>query len=506
MAKRKKMFDNNIRDDTKEHDTLISIETVTAIASKQALDDFGVKLQPKVHAWSPDSTKILFPFCSDGEENYEKILLFVYDTNNQTVAHQLKTESDTIRALSWSPNGNLFAVLLDETCNIYNAVTGSLDRTIEYYDIHRHMDLVWSRDGSTLGLPTSDSLYIYEVATGKELRHVHFGGDHDYGYPQVAAYSPDGKYLAIGDSRNGISIFFTSTFKCFKVAKILNYPTLMDFITPVSASDDMENFSTVVGMSEERLDLKKMNESISTGGKGLGKGGAKKHRRVIHSNVVLEDDGIMSLAWSSDGKLLAAGGPTGGVYVWNMDSGKIKFNSVEIEWSYCRDETQFGELLKSNRGAYEVKSSQKKYYREGEKDYREVKVPTINNRSNHLEDDSYRTAPSSLVFSKQNDALYSSNGHVKVWDIASGVSRPKYFAHAYCTVSPDCSAVAGFYRDEDYDINVKSGICESDNDYIKLCFWPLIIKKDEEDKKRSGGSSSSSSSGSKCTGSKKRKG
>ena len=57
----------------------------------------------------------------------------------------------------------------------------------------------------------------------------------------------------------------------------------------------------------------------------------------------------MSLAWSSDG-IVSTGGPTG-VYVWNMDSGKIKFNSVEIEWSYCRDETQFGELLKSNRGA-----------------------------------------------------------------------------------------------------------------------------------------------------------
>ena len=143
---------------------------------------------------------------------------------------KVNTGEETFSALSWSPKGDVFTALFYDTCKIYNSGTGNVEQTIQNPCEFSHPSIAWSVDGTTLCLPMSDSLYFYEVATGKELRRVHFDGNGSE--PQTLVYSPDGRFLAVGDCSCGVSIFKPSTaaFECTRLAKIRAAESSNDFI------------------------------------------------------------------------------------------------------------------------------------------------------------------------------------------------------------------------------------------------------------------------------------
>ena len=439
------------------------LSSLTPIAAQSSLDDYGIRMQLQIYAWSPDSKNILFPFRVNNEQGEDEMCLHVFDTNCMQLTVKINTGEETFSALSWSPKGDVFAALFYDTCKIYNSGTGNIEQTIQHSCETYQPSIAWSVDGTTC-LPMSDSLYFYEVATGKELRRVHFDGNGSE--PQALAYSPDGMFLAVGDCQFGVSIFKPSTaaFECTRLAKIRGAESSNDFISPEAASGNMESFGSVLAMSAHRKELQKKLNPYRFGE-------ATRFRRVHTSSGSVADQGITSLCWSPDGNLLAAGDSEGGVHVWNMATGRIQFASEDIEWTDYDDKDQFAELLQ-NRGAHQIFSQRKRPPT--------VTVPTLNNRSNHLKDGVLRASPRWLSFSSKGDKLYSCNGHVRIWDVANGVSTAHCYAHACCSVSPDSSKLAGFYYDPDGDIESPPKLLNDDavDDSVKLCVSNFDGKND----------------------------
>ena len=133
------------------------------------------------------------------------------------------------------------------------------------------------------------------------------------------------------------------------------------------------------------------------------------------------------------------------------------------------DQDQFPELLR-NRGAHQIISQQKRPPT--------ITVPTLNNRSNHLKDGNLRASPCWLSFSNNGDKLYSCNGHVRIWDVANGVSTVHCSAHACCSMSPDSSKLAGFYYDPDGDIEDPLKLINDEKGFVKLCVSNFDGKND----------------------------
>jgi WD40 repeat protein len=446
-----------------------SLSSLAPIAAESGLDDYGIGMQFQTYAWSPDSKNILFPFPVNNKKGEQEMCLHVFDTDRMQLTVKVNTGVEAFRALSWSPKGDVFAALFYDTCKIYNSGTGNVEQTIQIQCEYSRLSIAWSVDGTTLCLPTSDYLYFYEVATGKELRRVHFDGVGSE--PQALAYSLDGMFLAVGDSYFGISIFKLSTaaFECTRLAKVRGAVSSYDFISPEAASGNMKSFGGVLAMSAHRKEL--LRKKPKPKKRKLGDAAMFFHSRVIPDSGHVADRGITSLCWSPDGNLLAAGDSAGGVHVWNMATGRIQFASEDIEWTDYYDQDQFAELLQ-NRGAHQICTQRKRPPT--------ITVPNLNNRSNHLKDGNCRASPCWLSFSSKGDKLYSCNGHVRIWDVANGVSTVHCSAHACCSMSPDSSKLAGFYYDPDGYIEAPPKLLNDDavDDSVKLCVSNFDGKND----------------------------
>src|SRR5262249_33904016 len=154
--------------------------------------------------------------------------------------------------------------------------------------------LAYSPNGKTLLGGSEKENYLWDIATGKEIRS--FGWKNAW----VALFSPDGKTLAVGEYPGAIGLWDVATGK-----GIFRRPGHRQRIENVVYSPDGKTLASLDGDWGEPVRL----WDVATG---------KEIRQLAQHNRW----GIRSIAYSPDGKTLASTERTT-VSLWDTATGKV---------------------------------------------------------------------------------------------------------------------------------------------------------------------------------------
>ena len=207
------------------------------------------------------------------------------------VKNRLEGHESRVWSVDFSPDGTLLA-------------SGSWDGTIKLWDITNgrkvktlqgHSDRVWSvafsLDSKLLASGSSDkTIKLWNVADGKQIKTLQ---GHSAAVESVM-FSPDGMLLASGSYDKSVGLWQVADGK-----KIKTLHGHSDRVSSVDFSPD----STLLASGSTDKTIKLWN--IADG----------KEIRTLHTDVV------MSVAFNSDGSLLASGSGEE-VKLWNIDDGR----------------------------------------------------------------------------------------------------------------------------------------------------------------------------------------
>lgn len=173
---------------------------------------------------------------------------------------------------------------------------------------------VYSPDGRTLVLKQNIDLYVFDAASGKELRTIK-GARKDLRHSGVPVFTPDGKAVAtISDGKDVHLIDFESG------------NTIRDFVHEIPKTGSPRDFAQVLAIA-----FSADGKLMATGGYANEKGNyfarlwevetGKELRRFMHGE---KGYGIGSLTFSPDGKTLATLGTQGRVFLrlFDVETGK----------------------------------------------------------------------------------------------------------------------------------------------------------------------------------------
>jgi RNA polymerase sigma factor (sigma-70 family) len=124
--------------------------------------------------------------------------------DTSTGKDRLTLRQHTVAALAFSPDGDVLAVSdEDQTVRLVDVATGTEVHRLSLSEIAE--PLAFSPDGRVLATPTGESVWLWEVATGRERGRL---PDRSRG---VMAFSPDGMALAMGDDDGTIRLHDVAT-------------------------------------------------------------------------------------------------------------------------------------------------------------------------------------------------------------------------------------------------------------------------------------------------------
>ena len=256
-------------------------------------------------AFSPDGTRIAM-----GDNQGGLLWNVVTGTLIGTLAGK------RVESVTFSPDGRTIAgghnlVHDSAPLTLWDGATGAFKEALHPTE-RLIMDVAYSPDGTILACATTDGrVILWDVAAGLPIdTFVVFDGN----TPNVVAYSPDGKSIAVGAARK-VSIWdaATSRRRHFLSGHI-------DSIRSIAYSPDNR---TVASGSDDGT-VRFWNAST----------GALRHTITGHTNKV------NAVAYSPDGNTLAIGGAysVNTVGLWDVATSTLK-NSLEIDttgfgWSY----------------------------------------------------------------------------------------------------------------------------------------------------------------------------
>ncbi len=239
-------------------------------------------------SWSPDGSKLAR--CSgDGEVS-------VWEAD---VGRRLFTlpSGPPVQMTAWSPDGRRLALAADRPAiHVHDAASGELLQKLEGHAASVWF-AAWSPDGRTLASASDDrTVRLWDGATGKPIRTLE---GHATGVRGLA-WAPDGKRLATGESAGTVRLWATDA---------AQKPQVIDAKTA--------GLWTV---------------AWSPDGKVLATGGEDKLVRLwdarsgeLIREAAGHDDTVRWLSFSPDG-LLASAGISGGVRVWDGGTGTFRFS------------------------------------------------------------------------------------------------------------------------------------------------------------------------------------
>jgi hypothetical protein len=253
-----------------------------------------------------------------------------------------------INTLAFSPDGKLLATPGNREV-LLHSLDGSAPprRLVGLSD--RILSIVFSKDGSTLvaagGTPARfGEIQIWDVATGKLRRSVTLTGDTVFG----VSISPDASRIAVGCTDNTVRIFDASSGKeLFKIGNHENWVlgTVFDHdgkrIVSVGRDRAAKLTDATTGAFLENLNLLRgeltalarhpSKDVVVVGGEDrtpyIYMMDRPKNMKIADDTTLIrkldrQDGMIAALAWSGDGSLIAVGGASPEVTVYDAESGQ----------------------------------------------------------------------------------------------------------------------------------------------------------------------------------------
>ncbi|HEY2466488.1 MAG TPA: c-type cytochrome domain-containing protein [Terracidiphilus sp.] len=220
---------------------------------------------------------------------YQKVRLL--DTHSGKVIAEFVGHADAVRSIAFSPDGKKLAAAGGEPqregeIKIWDLTSHRLISTMK-----GHKDCIysvaWSPDGKLIATGSYDKMVkLWDVAGGKELRNLQDHIDAVFG----VAFSPDGKHLASASQDR--------TVKIWDVASGKRLYTLSD------ASDGLT--SLAYSPAGDQLAAAGYDKTIYVWQLGDEDG------HLLHS-LIADEDSLLSLAWSRDGKTLVTASSDGSI-------------------------------------------------------------------------------------------------------------------------------------------------------------------------------------------------
>ncbi|HLX58106.1 MAG TPA: WD40 repeat domain-containing protein [Ktedonobacteraceae bacterium] len=246
-------------------------------------------------AWSPDGKRIA---SASGDQTAQ-----VWDASDGSHVLTYRGHSSDVLALAWSPNGQYIATgSVDTTVQIWNSTSGA-----RVYTYRGHTNVVsglaWSPDGQRIASISDDgTLQVWDAFTGQHVVSNIISSPSARGEPaalNAVAFSPNGKYLAIGGAGQAILLDAAT-------AKIVgNYGPQGGQANAVAFSPD----GKYLAVGRDNLTVQVLDVAAQT----------SVYTYTGHI------DGVFTVAWSPDGKRIASGGADGTVQVWDALTGSHEY-------------------------------------------------------------------------------------------------------------------------------------------------------------------------------------
>ena len=347
-------------------------------------------------------------FSADGRTfasgSADAIILWDRSTSAQT---RLTGHTHWVSSLAFSPNGKMLASdSRDGTIRLWDAITGE-DKYTFTKDSDRATMLSFTPDGRTLVSVTwEDKISLRNSITGEHKKTFAMHLDCS---TTGAAFSPDGKIVAIGSENGTIYLHDLNTGKL--KMELIGHGEHVDNL---AFSPDGKTIATSSHIDETiRL------WHVHTG----------EHKLTLneHSRYV------RGLAFSPDGKMLASGSGDGTIRFWDARTGNQKHKFMRhSEYIYSVAFNPNGNIIASGstNGIINLWDADTRQH-----------IKTLNGSENR-----FIEPADSIVFSPDGKILACGHDGIKLWDVNTGEHKKTLTGHTdtvqSITISPDGETLA----------------------------------------------------------------
>ncbi len=283
-------------------------------------------ISPQVPVVSPvESVK----FSPDGSVlavgGYQKVRLL--DTHSGKVIAELTGHADAVRSIAFSPDGKKLAAAGGDPQREGEIKIWDLESYRLISTLKGHKDCIysvaWSPDGKLIATGSYDkTVKLWDVATGKELRNLQDHIDAVF----AVAFSPNGKRLASASQDRTVKIWDVATGK-----RLYTLSNAADGLTSLAYSPAGDQLAAVG--YDKTIYIWQLAEDDG---------------RLLHS-LIADEDSLLSLAWSRDGKTLVTASSDGSIRFRDTNLDLKGVIDGQPDWAGALDLSPDGRWLAAGR-------------------------------------------------------------------------------------------------------------------------------------------------------------